>query len=495
MKTLSFALLLAAAFAASAAEPDLVLEGTLDGRDHQTYREVPFDVPSDVERITVEFSYTGRDEKTTIDLGLLDAEPAQGFRRFRGWSGGNKSTFTVAASDATPSFRAGPLRPGRWALLLGVPNIRKTSHASFVAKIRFNKTGAADALPDALRVVANARPGWYRGDLHMHTAHSDGGCATRGGAKAPCPAFLTASAAAERGLDFVAVSDHNTTSHFAALRELQPYFDRTLLMPAREITTFQGHANVFGTTAPIDFRVGSATVPDWDALLRDVAAKHGLVSINHPVRPSNELCMGCGWTPTPAADLARVQMVEVVNGNDADTPLSGVPFWEGLLDRGLRVTAVGGSDNHDAGAATRLGSGAVGTPTTVVYASELSETAILAGLRAGHAFVDVAGSRDRRLEFSAASGDATATMGDTLKVPANAAATFTVRVRGAAGARVELIEDGRAASIAGERAIASNDQALAFDWPGDGRRHWRRANVRDAGGRLLLIGNPVYVEP
>jgi hypothetical protein len=27
----------------------------------------------------------------------------------------------------------------------------------------------------------------------------------------------------------------------------------------------------------------------------------------------------------------------------------------------------------------------------------------------------------------------------------------------------------------------------------DGGRHWMRVNVRDAEGRLLVLGNPVYV--
>ena len=100
--------------------------------------------------------------------------------------------------------------------------------------------------------------------------------------------------AARRGLDFIALSDHNTVSQANDIRELQPYFDRLLLIPAREVTTFQGHANLFGTVEPLDFRLGSATVPDWNALLRQVAALHGVFSINHPNRPNDETCMGCG---------------------------------------------------------------------------------------------------------------------------------------------------------------------------------------------------------
>ncbi len=60
-----------------------------------------------------------------------------------------------------------------------------------------------------------------------------------------------------RGLDFIAVTDHNTISQYDALRELQPYFDQLLFIPGREVTTFQGHANVFGITRFVDYRIGT----------------------------------------------------------------------------------------------------------------------------------------------------------------------------------------------------------------------------------------------
>jgi hypothetical protein len=265
--------------------PDLVLSGTVTGRDHQTYKEVPFNVPRGVTRVSVEFSYTGKEEHTTIDLGIFDGE------RFRGWSGGNKSQFTLAVMDATPSFLPGPIRPGRWFLLLGVPNIRPDVESRFTAKIFFGRTG--DAFTTA---TVRGGPAWYRGDLHMHTGHSDGSCLSQSGARVPCPVFKTMEAAADRGLDFIAITDHNTNSQFDAIRELQGYFDRVLVIPGREITTFHGHANVFGPVDFIDFRLGSKTVPDAIALLAQVKALHGLVSINHPASASGESCMGCGWT-------------------------------------------------------------------------------------------------------------------------------------------------------------------------------------------------------
>ena len=198
------------------AKPDIVLTGTITRADHQTYREVPFRVPAGVTRITVEFSYTGREQHTTIDLGLFDQE------RFRGWSGGNKHTFTIAVPDATPSYLPGPIRPGVWKLVLGVPNIRQGVRSKFRANIYFSHR------EDAAPVISES--GWYRGDFHMHTGHSDGSCKNQSGREVPCPIFKTAEAAVARGLNFIAVTDHNTISQYDGLRELQPYFDRLLFI-------------------------------------------------------------------------------------------------------------------------------------------------------------------------------------------------------------------------------------------------------------------------
>ena len=472
-------------------KPDLTLTGKLDGRDNQTYKLVPFDVPAGVDRITVDFAYTGRDEKTTIDLGLLGPG---GFRNnaFRGWSGGNKSRFTVSATDATPSYIVGPIVPGRWNLLLGIPNIREKAHAEYTAKVYLSRNGK---IPSLLDEPLRAEAGWYRGDLHMHGAHSDGACTPQSGkGKVPCPLFLTAQTAAERGLDFIALSDHNTVSQANAARELQPYFDRLLLLPGRELTTFTGHANLLGTWVPLDFRVGSADVPDWNTLLRNAAKLGGFVSINHPIRLSGEICMGCGWTAKPEVDMRLVQAIEVVNTNDADTAISGVPFWQAQLDKGYRLTAIGGSDDHNAKQwhETR-GVAGIGTPATVVHAANLSRHALLDALRAGHVYVDVFGSKNRQIEFTAKGDGFDAEMGDEVKIAKDGKADFSIKVANVDGGSVEVVIDGKVADVIAQPKIAGAAQTFTFTWTGDGGYHTLRANVRNGDGKLVLIGNPIYV--
>jgi hypothetical protein len=459
----------------------LTLTGTITHANNQTYVEVPFQVPANTARITVDFSY-GREQHTTIDLGLFDPQ------RFRGWSGGNKASFTLSESDATPSYLPGPLLPGTWRLILGIPNIRQGVTSTYEAHIHLTtNTDATSFTATPLR----PGPAWYRGDLHMHDAHSDGSCLSQSGIKTPCPLYRTVEAATNRGLDFIAISDHNTTSHFNDLRELQPYFDKLLLIPAREITTFQGHANVFGPTAFIDFRLTSPTVPDLNHLLDQVESLHGILSINHPTQPTGEACMGCGWS-VPNTDYARIPVIEAINGSNAESRLSGIPFWQQQLNHGHRITAIGGSDNHNADIQPPTAS-AIAHPTTVVYASELSETAILDAIRAGHAFIDVEGTKDRIIDLTAQANNTTATIGDTLAAPAGIVIQFTLRMQHLESTHPEILEDGIPTTLLPVFPTSQPDQSASFAVTSDGKAHWFRVNIRSTEGKLLLVGNPIYL--
>ncbi|HVZ15979.1 MAG TPA: CehA/McbA family metallohydrolase [Terriglobales bacterium] len=465
--------------------PDLILRGEVNPNQIRTYVKVPFDVPQDIERLTVAFHYTGKDQHVVLDLGIEDP------RGFRGWSGGNKDTFTIGESDATPSYIPGRIEPGRWNLLIGVPNIRQAA-SSYEVKIYFSHRQdhglSAGFAEGALRTGES----WYRGDLHMHTGHSDGRCTSQAGHEVPCPVFVTAEAAVRRGLDFIAITDHNTTSQSDSLRELQPYFDRLLFISGREATTFQGHANVFGTTEPLDFRVGSDTVPNINILLKEVHQAGGLISINHPNAPTGEVCMGCGWTPNPAADLKLIDAVEAVNGGAEGTPYDGLPFWEAQLNRGFRLTAIGGSDNHRPETPFEK-PGSIGSPTTVVRAPELSTTAILEAIRRGHVFIDLTGSRDRLLEVEVSANGHTAIMGDELDAPAGVPVEFAVHVAHCEGSSVRMTIDGNTASLAPAKKISETDETIHYTWNGDGVRHWVRADVVSPEEKIELLGNPIYL--
>lgn len=453
---------------------------------NHTYVKVPFRVPAGTRRVTFTFAYTARDQHTTLDLGLLD--PAG----LRCWSGGNKSMLTIGLSDATPSCVPGAIPAGTWNVLIGVPNIRKNVESHYTIHVYLSRTGAVADQPEILREPLRAGPAWFRGDLHMHTANSDGQCPNQTGTMVPCPVFFTVDAAARRGLDFIAITDHNATSHYEAMRELQPYFDKVLLIPGRELTTFQGHINFLGSTAFVDFRLDGKTVPTMNDLLRSADETGAITSINHPLSPSGEICLGCGWTPATPVDMHLLTAVEAVNGGSEWTGHSHLPFWNKQLNLGCRLTGIGGSDNHRPMLPLdRLGS--IGSPTTVVYAANLSTPAILDGIRAGHVFIDLAGTHDRLLEVTAQAGGQTAHAGDALQVAAGATVDFAVHVTAASGGKLHWIVDGQELPLMIDTAMQSGDQTFRFDWKSDGQRHWLRAQVDGPDGKLWLLGNPVYV--
>lgn len=469
-----------------AGTPWRVLKGELTRASFEHYTEVPFDLPAGVTRLTIRFSYAGKEQRSVIDLGLRDPQ------RFRGWSGGTRSRMTLSAEDATPGYLPGPLPSGRWNLILGAPNIRVGARAPFEAQIFIERAPTVTEFADA---PLSAGPGWYRGDLHMHSGDSDGKCKAQSGASVPCPVYRTVEATAARGLDFIALTDHNTTAHYNALRELQGAFDRLLLVPGREITTFWGHSNVLGPTDFLDFRMNG---PRWSEALKWIDAVHregGIVSINHPGAPSGELCMGCGWRVDDLPEGA-VDAVEVVNGGtmretrSAESALQGFAYWTRLLNAGRHVTAIGGSDSHEADRPAAE-AGAVGSPTTVVYMPELSVHGLLAGIRSGRAFIDVEGTRDRILDFSASAGARTALMGQALQVRAGEPVDLVLKLKGVASGSVELVIDGVPEK---DRTAfdASHPLALA-PWRSDRGNHWIRAEVRNAQGNLILIGNPIYI--
>ena len=114
--------------------------------------------------------------------------------------------------------------------------------------------------------------------------------------------------------------------------------------------------------------------------------------------------------------------MEVWNGGwaDVETDNEGnIAFWTDLLDAGLRLTGIAGTDSHgpkDDDDAT-LG-------FTYVYATEPSEAAILDGIRRSRVFL----SRGPTLSFRATGSDGTEVRLPGAELPADGALRLTVDV-------------------------------------------------------------------
>ncbi len=467
-------------------QPYKILKGTISRKDYQRYIEAPFVLPKGVKRLTVEFSYNKKEDRTTVDLGLLDPQG------FRGWSGGARKGFTISREEATPGYFSGPLPSGTWKLLLGIPNIRTGVIAEYEAKVFIDTITKITEFYD--RPIC-AQPGWYRGDLHMHSGNSDGKCVSQEGDEVPTPVYRVAAAAVNKGLDFIALTDHNTRAQSEALRELEPAFNKILFVPGQEITTFFGHANVFGLIDFLDFRM---TQPSYAQAKKwmDVANRSGgIISINHPGVPSGENCMGCGWQIDHIPNKV-ITAVELINGGSltygAESFIQGWNLWHKMLKEGQQVTAIGGSDDHHAGE-KKGAPGTIGNPTTVVYMKELSVKGMLDGIRSGRVFIDIDGKKDHFLDLSARTNANEAYMGNILEIKPFDSVYLTAEVAGVPNGKVEFILDGELNPDLA-RTIPSDQKRISVSWKAGKGNHFIYAKVSEANGKLVMVSNPVYIK-
>jgi hypothetical protein len=343
---------------------------SIDDRIASPWHYLPVEVPAGTAALRVTLSFP-RDSGAVLDLGCFD--PAG----FRGWSGGARDSFVIAELAATPGYLAGPVTAGLWQVVIGlhvvpaagVPFSVTAEPLSARSESPSGQLAAWLALPDA-PPVPGSRPArrslpaaagltWLAGDLHAHTHHSDGVMSIA----------ELAAYAVERGLDFVAVTDHNTVSHHAFLGPVSSRYGVTLL-PGQEVTTEHGHAGVLGDTGWIDFREPASS---W---LTAAEAAGGLMSVNHPFAGP------VSWVhPMPR----RPPLLEVWHWSWLDptwtTPLSWWQAWD------PSAIPVGGSDWHRPGSDAPLG-----TPTTWVSCADASVTGVLEGLREGR--VAISASRD-----------------------------------------------------------------------------------------------------
>lgn len=334
---------------------------TLDDRLATPWHYLPVEVAPGTAALRVELEYERAG--AILDLGCL------GPSGFRGWSGGARTSFVIAEDGATPGYLPGQVEPGLWQVIIGlhlVPSdgvryrvTAEPSNGQHASHAAVSAPPAPASRPARRQLPASDGRRWLAGDLHSHTVHSDGALTV------PELACL----AIARGLDFLAVTDHNTVSHHAELAAATRGYGVTLI-PGQEVTTPQGHAGVLGDTGWIDFR---GTPDDWlDAAERG----GGLMSVNHPI---------AGPVSWMYQMRRRPPLVEVWHWSWLDltwtTPLAWWRAWDPAS------IPIGGSDWH------RQGSDAPpGTPTTWVESADGSPEAILDGLRSGR--VAISAERD-----------------------------------------------------------------------------------------------------
>jgi hypothetical protein len=137
----------------------------------------------------------------------------------------------------------------------------------------------------------------------------------------------------------------------------------------------------------------------------------------------------------------------------------------------------------------REGTGAVGVPTTVVETAELTQAAILEGIRNGRTFVDLTGSGDVHLDFSIRVGTTEARMGGTAAA-ADTALALLVNVRAPRSALLEVLDG---SEVLERHTLGASSGAPALTLPALAGKRAIWLKVRGLDGTLLASSRAILV--
>ena len=447
----------------ASAQETIHFEGEVpEGPD--TYFFLDFVVPEGIEEIEVEHSHVPAQTSNILDWGMSDPNGT------RGSGGGNRENAIVGIEAASRSYIPGPMPVGTWRVTVGKAKIVAGEPAEYVVDVILRTSPTLEPQPRASYRdpgALNTEERWYAGDFHVHTRES-------GDARDTLTIDEALDFAETQGLDFVLLTEHNTISGFTLYKGAQERNPNVLIIPGQEFTTYGGHGNAIGATEAVANTVGTDGYTIADAI-DAFHEQDALFSINHPSFPLPD-CIGCAWTLE--VDPATIDAVEV---QTAIVP--GVDFWEELIENGSHATAVAGSDDHRAGVDEGSLRTPTGTPTTLVYARELSVNAILEGVLGGRTVVKVVGPDGPMIESSMTG----ARVGNT--VFADTAALGAVVTEGE-GLTLRVIKNG---SILQNVAISSDpfEHEMTVDAPAEGEDRYRHEVVE--GSRRQSLSSYIWL--
>ncbi|MEM9424354.1 MAG: CehA/McbA family metallohydrolase [Spirochaetota bacterium] len=309
----------------------------------KSYTRIPFQVPPGIEYIIVRGRYSiSQSTQGNIDIGLIDAE-----QQIRGWSGNlnRQEQIFLGEEQASYGYLANPLQAGTWEILLG-DSRRHNSHIVVELDVELR--------PCEPRIV--------RGDIHGHSFYSDGAHSIE----------TKLSMAEESGLDFLGFTDHNSVAQNFCL----PQNPEVLLLPSCEITTYNGHVNIFGYRERRIPHFMCHNSEEMRQVLRELREQGVRVQLNHPVRMGD--IAGCHWGWD---DDMPFDWMEIWNGNWNQNNVANLAMWQGFLEQGRFLPAVGNSDFHSIEFKQQ------GYPCNNVWASKKTSTAIYEALAKGRNYI------------------------------------------------------------------------------------------------------------
>ena len=171
----------------------MVIKHMITKEKEGQYYTLPFDVPDGVVKITVSYDYYKPTSgmmgdikpSNTIDIGLMDEKG-----NFLGWSGSAHKTIYVGEYDSSAGYLCQKINSGEWQIIIGAYHVMDGG-VEVTYNIDFEYEGEV----------------LLYGDLHMHSTASDG----------VFSAYELGKMAKEKGLDYIAIANHNNFSENLAL--------------------------------------------------------------------------------------------------------------------------------------------------------------------------------------------------------------------------------------------------------------------------------------
>ncbi len=331
----------------------------------KSYSQIAFEVPPDTEYIAIQGHFTVSDGGVgTIDIGLSDADGC-----IRGWSGNlnRMERIFLGEEQASLGYLAGPLQAGTWQILLG----DNRQHSSSI-----NVELQLELIP--------SRPRILRGDVHGHSLYSDGSHSIE----------TKLQMAKDNGLDFLGFTDHNSISQNSCL----PVNPDVLLLPSCEITSYNGHVNIFGYRQhripdfmcrnSEDMRRILTDLKEEDARQAEARGENHskkqlplkqlplMIQLNHPIRRGD--VAGCQWNWDYNMPF---DWIEVWNGAWNHNSIANVALWQSFLEQGRYLPATANSDFHI------LGPKSQGYPCNNIWVGKKTSADILQALHKGHNYL------------------------------------------------------------------------------------------------------------
>ncbi len=358
--------------------------GTVSPSTVEPYINHEFYVPEGTQRVRVSLEYV-KPGICQLYLSVFAPNGYRGSRMLPAAIGAVCLELDLSASFASLGGIAGQIVSGTWRAQL---DLERTAYTvDYTVKIELFETAIDETREvEAVEIVIHNTAGWYKGELHSHSHHSDGRTSV---------AEVVASAR-HHGLDFLSLTDHFTTAGWAELVQTPDL----CLIQGFEITGHRGHANLHGLAEWVNPFVDEPQSWSINDAAKATHAQNGLFCVNHA------FSLDLGWR-YHEFDWNNCDLLEIYHHHEGEDNLRQLGLWDELLRAGKRITGVAGTDSHD----PFRGRHRLGQVFTVVYATALERSAILAGLRQGAAYVTLGPD----LGFTASHATKTVGMGETLE--------------------------------------------------------------------------------